>query len=117
MNISTKRFSYQQIPSIFANSLDNFKRQLNTLIFGLQPKRCLPKTSLEQAYFVLFQFWPSYESEESAGKTDSALDFTDIDEMHLTSIATVGRINDDASAVRAETRMGIASPFTFVFRR
>ena len=79
MNISTKRLSCQQIPSIFANFYDNFKHKLNTLIFGLQPKRCLPKTSLEQAYFVLFWLWPSVESEESAVKTDSAHDLSDID--------------------------------------
>ncbi len=63
---------------------------------------------------MLFQLWLSYKSEESAGKTDSAHDFTDIDEVHLSAGATVGRINNNAPAVRAETWMGIASPFAFV---
>jgi len=59
MNISTKRLSRQQISSIFAHFVDNFKNQLNTVIFGLQPQICFPKASLEQAYFVLFRLWPS----------------------------------------------------------
>jgi hypothetical protein len=54
MNISTKRLSCQQISSIFANFFNNFKNQLNTLIFGLQTNICLPKTSLKQAYLVFF---------------------------------------------------------------
>ena len=36
--------------------------------------------------------------------------------MHLSTVAFVGRVNDNASAIRAETRVCIASPFTFVLR-
>ncbi len=41
----------------------------------------------------------------------------DVDEVHLSAVATVRRINDNASAVWAKTRVCIASPFAFVLRR
>ena len=41
----------------------------------------------------------------------------DVDEVHLSAVEAVGRINDDASAIGAEARMRIAAPFTLVFGR
>ena len=47
--------------------------------------------------------------------SDSTHNAADVDEIHLTAVAPVRRVNNDAAAVWADSWMGIATPFAFIF--
>jgi len=41
----------------------------------------------------------------------------DVDQVHLPAVAAVGRVDDDAAAVRTAPAVRVAPPFAFVLRR
>lgn len=44
-------------------------------------------------------------------------DVADVNEIHLPAVSGMGRVDDNASAVGAESRVRVAAPFAFILRR